>query len=517
MISMNGSLRKRLVATAGLLAICLFSFFPTVAFAEDCDCFCAVRNEGALKIPDKVSADACHSKCEDTYEGSMMLICARSAAEYPSQDPWCWASASACEAAPYNGYVDTDYQPPQCLEGSFFCYPDPAKYDKYDLEVSIGDMVSVSDLGAYIGNVYRWILGSIIIIITILIMVRGAQYALSAGATDAKKAIAGIKKAIIGLVLFLSVAFILSTVNPYLLRLQVPQTPMIRQVDLVGSQSCEYLQGTMAGKDYLIVNGALSDSPYAGGNGPYMFQNATSGRKACGTVAEVVAPSNSPAVVPEGTTCTYEYCETAGERCFGNGANAKCLSCLDMIPELESEAGVNITSENCVALSPPTTVDGNQNRIQYNECFYTRDPGLIISNIEGVFSGAATIGATMFNPPLGALVAAGFATDQGMDILNGTCSLLTLECPSIQSCEDLNTDKIDVRSGAKETDQELNDLWHTGLSGSVNMQYVCGNIGSLCGNGLSCYYNSESNRCYSSKAASDLIDEINNAQALPTG
>src|SRR3989339_273241 len=494
------------------------TFFVLVSPAratESCTCFCATTN-GAQTLSSATNAQQCMEKCP-TEKNGQMLVCASGPDEYPSRDPWCFASENICQK--YDGKLDTAYQPPQCLQGSFFCYPDPdsPNWKDTELSVSIGGVKTVKDLGEYIQLVYTWLLGSMGFIVIILIMFNGAKYVLSAGVAEAKNSIEGIKKAVTGLILLSCVAFLLQTVNPYLIRLAMPRLPLIQSVDLVGEGSCEYLKGTLHdGKDYLKVNGAFSDSPFVGKS--YTLGNPPAGGLVCGAITEVVKDSDGQPAL-EGTTCQFEYCEEEGTRCFGRGAQAKCLSCKDIIPENIADTGVSPSAATCSNLTTPDVFDGNGDLVTKNYCFYTQDPGLVLSNLEVAGGTAITAGAalaaTVF-PPVGAAMVGGVLVSNVADIYKGTCAGLSLDCTKITSCSAYNGGDVEVYTG--ETDNELNDVGSGWLAGTVNMEYICSN--DPCGAAVkdgdpNCVYSQSSNRCYESQAAIDLSEEIDAAQPLP--
>ena len=499
--------RRRLLMKMILLIVSLpfvlstvFVFATPVEAASTCTCFCATTT-GAQTLASATTAETCADKCPDEKDGQM-LVCAAGPDEYPSRDPWCFSSESMC--VKYNGKLNTEYQPPQCLQGSHFCLPDPDLTGGITLSVAIGDIVHVDDLGEYVGLVYIWLIGTMSTIAIILIMFYGVQYVLSAGMSEAANATKGIQRSVIGLILLLSVSFLLSTINPYLVRLQMPQLPLIQSVDLVGEGSCEYLRGTLHnGEDYTVQNGAITDSPFVGT--PYTMESPTSGTS-CGSIAEVTKDSEGQDVL-EGTTCQFEYCPDDEDgnttRCFGRGSSAQCFSCRDILPEEIDETGVSPSVTTCENLTAPDEYTGDgKTLVTKNYCFYTQDPGLVLSNLEGIAAAASL--ASLSIPPVGAVVVGAVTLSNAADIYKGTCAGLSLDCQKIKArgCSGYNQGDVEVYTG--ETDNELTDVGSGWLSGSVNMEYICTNDPcDAAGVDGSCGFSESSNTCYSPSRSTD--------------
>lgn len=305
---------------------------PRVEAAETCECYCARDGKGATKYPDedtKLSLDQCQKTCTD--KGYSVATCAYDPSQKPQYNVMCFTpdecnSQKGILTATGSG---TQTQPGECKKGMYYCYPDPATRKEVTLQVAIGGLTVTGDLGKYISYVYKWMLGAGTTISIVLLMVAGLRWSL--GGTNAEqigKAKKTITNAMVGLILLLSTYVIIYTVNPYLVRLQVPAFPMIKTVSLVGKESCGYLQGVWGSSAYLIKNGAPLDSPHAPGIGDaYTLADATNGTQ-CGSVAKVTHDPKGKRIIDD-QTCTYDYCPDASTRCFPYSGKGDCLSCLD--------------------------------------------------------------------------------------------------------------------------------------------------------------------------------------------
>ncbi|MBI4458253.1 hypothetical protein HY633_04790 [Candidatus Uhrbacteria bacterium] len=118
-----------------------------------------------------------------------------------------------------------------CGAGKGFCY---AKNKPINLTISIGSTTSVVDLGTYVVTVYRYSVSVAGIIAAVIMMIGGFQYLTAGG--DAGRVTQGkerIVDALVGLFLTLAAYLILNTINPDLVKLQLPRLPMIKRQEFV--------------------------------------------------------------------------------------------------------------------------------------------------------------------------------------------------------------------------------------------------------------------------------------------
>jgi hypothetical protein len=272
---------------------------------------------------------------------------------------------------------------------------------------------------------------------------------------------------------------ILYTVNPRLVRLQVPSLPMVKRVEIIsGAQSCEYLYGeykagVLAGHQYNVASGAPKDSPYVGK--PYTIDDTDSdaivgiGAQKCGSISVVKSDSSGTAVA-EGTTCQYEACDEQGMLCVGSGKSAECMTCQDVT----GTSSISPSTAVCAALTQPDLLSNNpEDPATYqkkNYCFYTIDPALTIST--------STLAAAALIPVTGGLsltayTALGYTEDQAKTALKGACAEVSLDCSKINKCSDYDQQQATTNGGAD--DNELEDIRYEGIfANSVNLLTVCG-------------------------------------------
>ena len=245
-----------------MVMIVLFAA-PVVVQAETtCTCFCQTESGASQASETKVILDKCESLCEKS--GSDFLSCAKTAREFPGNNALCFSSADCAKEEGTFGPI----QPPECPSNMKYCFPSSQKVN-VKLNVKIGAMETVGDLGTYVSTAYSWMLGAAAVIAVIFIMMGGLEWVLSAGgAANVTKAKDHIKNGIIGLLLLISVSLILQTVNPELLKMQVPKPSLLRQVVLADS-SCEKL----------VQEG-------------YTIETEQSAKKECGTTAVIKKDSS---------------------------------------------------------------------------------------------------------------------------------------------------------------------------------------------------------------------------------
>ncbi|MBI5793550.1 hypothetical protein HZA87_00465 [Candidatus Uhrbacteria bacterium] len=402
----------------------------TQAAESTCDCFCTSTN-GAVDQQTKMTSATCASTC--SAKGKQVAAFACTANQYPSRTLNCFSAEQCADAS---GTFD-DFQPPECANGFHYCYPSGSNAVKATLQVSIGSLTTPADLGQYVGAVYSWLVGASTWIAIVMIMVGGLQWSFAAVSSEQiGKAKKRMMNGVVGLVLLLSTYLILATVNPNLVKLQVPQFPMIKTVSLVDNASC----------DELIKEG---------------YTVEYDGAEECGTVGTVTKDENG-ADVADGTVCNFSKCGSDTEICVP-GETPTCMECQDLTG---SNPVVMVTQSVCSAFnSLPSYVKttknisnnytvgsgANQKEVQlhqdvtntFQQCFFTRDP-----DAGGEPTGRAA------------------------------CALVKLDCSQITSCS--NYDDVLVYTGTGTTKLDNIDLGaNSGLSGSSTSETIMSQLGDL--------------------------------------
>lgn len=413
----------------GALLVAMFFFVsaPVPVFAQtatgaaesaapSCTCFCTA--ETGTKPGKKMTKRECATSCQQ--KGEHMVTCAFSAAQFPDRANLNCFSKTECEGETYNGIFDKA-QPRDCPAGKHLCFPKP---EPIKLFFHLGDTTQVVNLGQYIQIGYNYALSLSLIIVVVFLMIGGIQYILAAGVPSqlesAKKRIRG---ALIGMAILIGAALILQTVNPALIHLNPPKANLIKRIVLLtGEESCEDIvrrakEANPALKTEEIVN--VKDTT----KGPY-------GKQMCGSVAPLLlGPSGTQ--VPDGTTCQYRGCKDSTTQCAGNGDEAKCLSCQDVVPPqdlgLTTGVGIKATSEICRQLQKPNKTAGGKT-VQANYCFWTTDADLTVNGFTTANSLALFVAPNPF--------AAVSSIEAVSAIKNGTCAEISINCSNITSCRD---------------------------------------------------------------------------------
>ncbi|MFC1787754.1 pilin [Patescibacteria group bacterium] len=321
-----------------------FALIPHVQAKETCACFCTSDEGviGGIKQP----IEACLNTCASIEE--KMVACAYNLEQYPGNDLKCFTEAECL------GNWDKK-QTPSCPNGTRWCYAKP-KPINLTIGLPIGGkelITQVDDLGNYIDFMYQFLLGIATTIAIVLIMVGGLQYVLSAGSGDVSKAKERIKNSMIGLVLLMGAYLILFTVNPDLVKLTVPQLPMVRAANLnFKTRACE---------DIEKLN----------------FKIVPEGSRVCGSYGKVTrGPDGKPL---SGLSCHYNSCSSKDETCInkelmeGKEQTASlqntCYSCKKLISD--NEAGIEITPQLCKSI--PKRTDGVAGERSEKICTYSDD------------------------------------------------------------------------------------------------------------------------------------------------
>lgn len=457
---------KQLVVACVVLCALTVLLPVYVQAADSCKCFCT-SDIGAADVGNFKTNEECHSACQANNQ--QMLSCATTYAQYPSSNVRCFTQDACFEAIANSldqqvaGTGDVSlagsfsildgYQPPECLQGSGYCYP-PQRYQ--NLSVSLGGVGKVSGLSDYISQAYQTLLGIALTISIVMVMIGGLQYVLAAGSGSVGQAKERIVNAVTGLVLLFSAYVILYTVNPNLVSLRLPQFPMIRPVVLVGDESCDDLEEKGYELDTENIQNLQGDTvPYA--------------EAWCGTSTAVLKDGNGNQV-PDGTTCQFKQCKGAPEKgCLISGGEAKCVSCTEIYGAGLATAGSDVAPSTSVCsqlklddadiqTTPPTPDERNF-------CFYTHDPGVIVSGWD-----VAALASVPLTAGLTAGIVPGVTADTVQQSINGTCAEISLDCTKITKCEDYGSQP--VVSGF--TTNQVKDLSLSGVLGSpVNFQTLC--------------------------------------------
>ncbi len=426
------------------------------AAVPGCSCFCQTTEGAKPTDPSfqiKTTPEKCLAECKKT-NATNGAVCAFNIDQYPERGLQCFTKAQC--VAPYTGedankkgkpigIFGPQGQVPECPSGMHYCYPNPELAGPLILNVAIGPLKQAIDVGEYINAIYYWMIGAGITIAIVMIMIGGLQYVLGAGGgSAAKTAKKRIGDAVIGLVLLLCVNLILSTVNPYLIRLQVPKLPMLKTVALLqGNPSCETL----------LEKYNLTDTEGKSLN--------ASGKK-CGDSA-VVKDAKDGTTVVAGTTCDFRSCPDKEAGCLGSGIKAKCMKCKDVTYENKAQPP---SSDVCHALK----IADDPSKNVKNFCFYSHDPSVVITAKAEIFGGgAALIGAAVSGPF--ALVAAGALTANYADNLRvGTCAEIHMNCNNITSCDNYDNQ---VRADSSIVGDDIEGFFNNPLWGEMNLKTVC--------------------------------------------
>jgi hypothetical protein len=430
-------------------------------------CYCTSVGGAVLQKGD-FTQQACISKCAET-SGQRVAACAFSVEQTPDRSPYCFTK-ELCKKQ--NGVLDTDpligkKQALDCPAGLGYCFPNPKNVAKSELNVAIGDYKISADVNEYMNKLIDWMLGVGIAFVIIFVMVGGLQYTLGA----ASPAMVGkgktlITRAITGLILLLCSWLVLNTVNPYLLKGQIPKFPMVKRVELVTSASCEDMEKDGYGTKTLKGD---ADVPKAD--------------KKCGTSA-TIAPKKDGTPVTGATTCDFKKCPSAEESCLGRGTTAKCLKCGSVVPGIP---GISPSIDSCKQLTLKTTTKkvGGVDYPIVNKCFYTHDPTVILSAAEQAkFVGKTALASAATLGIAGPAATAYFGADLLKKIYNGACAQLTVDCSVIKSkstpndqCKEYDIAK--AYSDSKGGDSSMENFFISDTWGDYNLQKLC--VANPCG------------------------------------
>lgn len=423
-----------------VLAVVTMMFFMTASpvFAqstEQCSCFCATDN-GAIKVSEeKMTRDACKQTCDK--QDDPVAVCATSLREYPSNSALCFDEAT-CTGEKYKG-VTAKKQSPFCPTGWNYCYPSASQVT-LTLSTKIGNLETVGDLGTYVQAVYSWMINGAFLFAVVMMMVGGLQYALGAASKEqVTKAKKRIKDGIIGLVLLLCAVLIVQTVNPQLLKLQIPRPSLLRDVNL-DDMTCE---------KYLEDGYTLAQ---------------VEGKEECGGMAEIkLKPDGTPEV--DGKTCHYGKCDQGTCVPTRENPGGMCILCRDVSlnnpstpvsPSSEMCSKLGIIKPDVVATWNFSTGTVGKKTVTGQEVVCQFQPGGILGGALGAV-GAVAGGAV-----------GGYTGSQSSSVFAlsaDSCFEVALDCTNIKKCSDYNTIPVSYWDDDELQTEEIKDVLPNTLKG----------------------------------------------------
>lgn len=478
-----------------VLAVVLAAAAPPAMAAGTC--FCNIEGAGATATSGASDAATCQTLCAGNSK-SQGYLWANDPSQYPSSLLQCFSKEELCEKDMNEDGIDDgtfdSKQPSECPAGWHYCYPNDT--EKYTLQVSIpsatGPVTSVYNYGEYVGTVYKYLVGFAVTIAIVFLMIGGIRYVIGASTGEIGKAKDMIVKAITGLVLLLFAYVILYTVNPELVKLQVPKLPMLRRVDiLTGGETCNGLiqQG------YEVDTTTLKRGRYS--------------LYSCGTVGEVIKKPDGAELT--GTTCMFSTCANGeaepgavGEaQCVSDGTTGWCVTCNQIVPS--NDYNITPTAGLCSVLDPEDTyvnlAEANPAFDQYKTCGLTHDPSMFSSGLGATSAVVATgVAGALSGGTAAGVVAGAYTLSVVTDAVTGSCASLDINCQQVANCEGYNSGSWQVANTI--TDNELYDLDWNSL-GDPNMVEVCNADPCQAGAkvGETCTYNEGTGDCRSSSYA----------------
>ncbi len=506
----------RLLAVPALVVIFLSSAVPfaraAATSATATQCFCYVsdgtsgNNAGGAKKADASDDATCATVCAKNGTADKGHQWAKSFAQWPSGNLRCWEKRENCEKD-LDGLIGREGttidgqwsygQPAECSPGSHYCYS--ADTIKTYLQVEIAGVKSVVNFADYVGLVYQYLMGFSMTVAIVLLMVGGLRYVIGATSGDVTKAKKMMTNAVEGFVLLMFAYVILYTVNPQLLKLQVPKLPMLRKVTIVSGDDCGTLLGAEVRSAHATTMALLEQPPEIKekyGDNAWKSTNGVvvefdkGANLVCGTDAVVHAgPGGEP--VAEGKICKFNYCDNADAGCAAVKDKAECLLCAEVGPK--NTNGVSPSSSLCASLDPADTIvnEAGVDVVQtYKMCGHSRNLELV-----------------------------NFSVDIAGDYIAGTCAYLSIDCKVVDTCEKYDNQKVETEKGF--WDEELDDLFSPS-EGNPNIVSVCQNNPCRVPGGCEYIYTENAaledfSDCYPSGTAVAAEDCIANLKTHITG
>ncbi len=405
--------------------------FAAVKSPDECTCFCTSKNgviavnekgneiTGAALFSQKTYPPQCETACKGKKPAEKMVACATSAEYFPSNNKLCFTpeqcglmskDEKGVSQAKWDG-PNPDKQPPECMHGMFYCYPDVKKAEA-NLSVKIGGVSKISDLGQYVNILYQWMLGVAGVIAIVMIMIGGLQWVLSPAVGDIKKAQDRIQNGIIGLILLFCIVLILKVVNPQLLTITVPKLPLIRTLEIAGGKTCKQFEA----EGYTVVPENKD------------HKSGEPDEKLCGNMGLVTTGKTGKEVV-SGTTCQYVECNSGNETlpyndkfCVGFGEKAQCLRCGEVTDGNTSlmSTGVEASPEICAQMAGGQ-YETTSGKPFIKRCVFTKDGNFTV----------------------------GWGANK-LDVV-GSCVYMNIDCNNIHTCEDYAEKVYTTNEATKDT------------------------------------------------------------------
>lgn len=289
----------------------------------------------------------------------LFLLCARAAfADVGDVYSPCWAREECLDAnvggvptpQPNRGVCDNQHcfeQGAGCPSGQGKCYANPPPVP---LTVTIGQKARVIDVGDYIATVYNYGVAIVGILAGTMFVIGGFQY-LTAGGDSSRvsKAKERIRDALVGLLLTFGAYVILNTINPDILKLQMPKVPLVKKVLFVACQFFE-MQVPCGASFTLVKIEGTSDT------------TSIENRYRIATQADLTSGSGQGTTQCIGKSCSLAGSDDATKRCKRPPGSQ--TSAPDTNQTASGSTGLNIVAPNtCIAqpVAPYQCVDCQQN------------------------------------------------------------------------------------------------------------------------------------------------------------
>lgn len=373
---------KRSLAVLALVAVWMT---PMMSLAASCNCFCGTSSAGAAELSSSsASTTACRESCEK--DEKQYVGCYTDSAAYPEKSDTCWAEEECTSRQPEAG--NWGGQTYDCEKGYGYCYAPP---HNISLNVNIGSLTEVGDIGTYIVTFYTYIIPFSAVVAVVMMMLGGLQYAMARGkAKYIDKAKTRIGNAVTGLVLLLSAYVILNLIDPRLTSFSELRLPLQKEVILLdANSSCEALD-----KAGFTIN--------AHGNGQRVCTNS-------GTIiSDEDVEGNVNSNLGVGDECEFRTCdgENEGKTCTTQGCkscteveDASSSLCEQMQPDdersddhgMKYDCFYNSTSDSCWALRSA----GEQYGINCSDLQWRASQGAgceAYNGDNGIFYGGSSLG-----------------------------------------------------------------------------------------------------------------------------
>lgn len=188
---------------------------------EDCE---AKGGEFDKEACNNISTIRCLAYTPKKYEAEGKAV-----GEVKLLNPVCWPKEECdyrCRAGADKCWGEI--QPRECPPDYHYCYSEPAPTQ---LQVPIAGIGVIRDMGSYIALLYNYLIGVAVIVAIVMIMYGGFRWITAAGSPEKiGQAKSTIVSAIVGLLLALFSYTLLNTINPALVRLEMPRIKMIRGI-----------------------------------------------------------------------------------------------------------------------------------------------------------------------------------------------------------------------------------------------------------------------------------------------